>query len=234
MEQANSFPGLNMDKALLKCSEMSLPLFTSAEASHLHRQFSDLMAAFPLSNKQFQNLHSRDDDWYHYFAEAKRETSGAPAISPAKPGCFQKEQIFHLHPFLSVSQVVGCVRVHTAQKWRGKILKHELGFAKSIDISSPLSRVKALYTTSQMTISKAHPIPWITTIPILFWWTTPHQRSQTEPPSSASPWKNTSRSSARDMGVSRVWGYPSWVILIAQQALALSTPLLKSDSGQHR
>lgn len=180
----------------------SLPLLTPAEATHLHTQLSGPMAQFHLSINCSKTCMPEMMIDIGIFCRGQEGN-----FRDARSGCFQKEQIFHLHPFLrvnpSVSQVVSCARVQTAQKWKGRILKHGLGFAESTDISTPLSRVKVSYTTSQMTISKAHPTPWITTIPTLFWWTTAHQRSGMEPPSSAWPWKSTSRSSAQDTGVSR-------------------------------
>lgn len=195
----------------------SLPLLHQLRLHISIHKLSGLTAPFHLPNKHFQNLHSGEDDWYHCILQRPRGKLQVLQRS-AKSGCFQKEQIFLLHPFSrvypSVSQVVCCVRVQTAQKGRGRTLKHGLGFAESTDISPPLPRVKVLYTTSQMTASKAHRIPWTTTIPILFWWSTQRQTSRMEPPSYASPWRSTSRSSARDTGVSRfcarVWSERCW------------------------
>lgn len=166
------------------------------------------MAPFHLSNKQFQNLHSRDHDWYHYILKRPRgkvqglQLTSLPNLAASRRNRFSIFTFFKSLVYPRVSQVVSCVRAHTAQKGRGRIIKHRLGFAKSTDISPSLSRVKVLSTTSQTTTSKARCIPWITTIPILSWWTRAHQRSRTEPPSSALPWRNISRSSARDTGVS--------------------------------
>lgn len=167
------------------------------------------MAPFHLSNKPFQNLHSRDDDWYRYILQGKgnfRDSSYQSCQIWLLP---ERTDFLSLPFFKGLSKclsVVSCVRAQTAQKWRGRILKHGVGFAASTDISPPPSRVKALYTTSQMTAPKAHCIPWTTTTPTSFWWTTPRQRSRTEPPSCAWPWRSTSQSSARDTGVSSLWG----------------------------
>lgn len=106
----------------------------------------------------------------------------------------------------------------STQKWSTE--KHGLCFAETSDTSPPLSRMRALYATNPMTTSKARCTPWSTTIPILFWWITQHQKSQMEPLSYASPWKSIFQSSVLGMVVSRLSiGVWTWVIPVWQRYL---------------
>lgn len=174
-----------MDKMLLKW--IGLPLFTPAETLALwditapttiigsHGPFLFVQQTFPKPLNEC--LHSRDDDWCHCILQSPR----------GKPQSLQISVLSNLAPFrrntfsfstlwkesIQVSErwcAVSWCRHHKNGDEAHK--NHGLCFAENTNISPSLSRMKVLYTTNQMIISKARCIPWTTTIPILFWWIT--------------------------------------------------------------
>lgn len=151
---------------------------------------------------------------------------------------FQSCQIWHLSegahsPSLPFSKspvkclgVVCYVVVQSTQKRSTE--EHGLCFAENTNTSPPLSRATALYTTNQMITSKARCTPWSTTIPILFWWITQHQKSQMEPLSYASPWKSIFQSSVLGMVVSRLYRHGN----LSNTSIAVILVALSKASSQ--